>query len=72
MLISDDPPDAQARRAKREMTGKPGEAPERRHYPEWDWSLGAYREPGATVLLLTAPIGPQQWVDDTLAARHAA
>ena len=68
VLISDDPPEARARRG---MTGKPGEAPEQRHYPEWDWRLGAYRDPGATVLLLPAPLGPQQWVDDTLAARRS-
>ena len=68
ILISDDPPDA---RHKRELTGKPGEAPDRRHYPEWDWRVGSYRDPGATVLLLPAPAGPQQWVDDTLAKRSA-
>ena len=70
VLISDDPPDSQARRARRGLTGKPGEAPDRRHYPEWDWRLGAYRDPGATVLLLPAPGGPQKWVDDTLEARR--
>ena len=67
VLLSDDPPES---RAKRQLTGKPGEAPDRRHYPEWDWRLGAYRDPGATVLLLPAPDGPQQWVDDTLTARR--
>ena len=70
VLISDDPPDSQARRAKHALKGQPGAAPDRRHYPEWDWRLGAYRDPGATVLLLPAPCGPQQWVDDTLAARR--
>ncbi len=69
VLISDDPPDSQARRAKRELADQPGDSPDRRHYPEWDWRLGAYRDPGATVLLLPAPSGPQQWVDDTLEAR---
>ena len=72
VLISDDPPDSQARRAKHALAGHAGAAPDRRHYPEWDWRLGAYRDPGATVLLLPAPCGLQQWVDDTLAARHAA
>jgi nitric oxide reductase NorD protein len=67
VLISDDPP---ASRSKRAMTARPGDAPERRHYPEWDWRLGAYRDPGATVLLLPASSGAQQWVDDTLAARR--
>ena len=68
VLISDDPPDSQATRAKRELTNQPGDAPDRRRYPEWDWRQGAYRDPGATVLLLSAPSGPQQWVDDTLEA----
>ncbi len=68
ILISDDPPDA---RHKRELTVKAGEAPDRWHYPEWDWRAGSYRDPGATVLLLPAPAGPQQWVDDTLAQRGA-
>ena len=67
VLISDDPPETRTRRG---ADGQPGQAPEKRHYPEWDWRLRAYREPGATVLLLPAPIGPQQWVDDTLAARR--
>ena len=67
VLISDDPPEARVRRGAQ---GQPGQALEKRHYPEWDWRLGAYREPGATVLLLPAPDGPQQWVDDTLAARR--
>ena len=68
VLISDDPPETRARRG---ADGHPGEALEKRHYPEWDWRLGAYRDPGATVLLLPAAPGPQQWVDDTLAARRS-
>ena len=67
VLISDDPPEASTRRSAQ---GRAGEAPDKRHYPEWDWRLGAYRDPGSTVLLLPARAGPQQWVDDTLAARR--
>ena len=67
VLISDDPPESRARRGS---TGKAGDAPDRLHYPEWDWRRGAYRDPGATVLLLPAPSGAQQWVDDTLAQRR--
>ncbi|MDB5845415.1 MAG: hypothetical protein JWP79_2725, partial [Polaromonas sp.] len=70
VLISDDPPESQTRRALNGIADPQGEAVEKRHYPEWDWRLGAYRDPGATVLLLPAPAGPQQWVDDTLAARR--
>ena len=63
VLISNDPPES---RARGEQTGKPGEAVDRCHYPEWDWRTGSYRDPGTTVLLLPAPGGPQKWVDDTL------
>lgn len=31
-------------------------------YPEWDYRAGAYRAPGATVHLLPASAGPQDWV----------
>lgn len=67
VLISDDPPES---RSKREGADKPDPAPDRLHYPEWDWRLGAYRDPGTTVLLLPAPHGPQKWIDDTLDARR--
>lgn len=70
VLISDDPPEARTRRGMNAQTDQHGQAPEKRHYPEWDWRAGAYRDPGVTVLLLPAPAGPQQWVDDTLAARR--
>ena len=65
VLISDDPPET---RTGPGAEVQPGQAPEKRHYPEWDWRRRAYRDPGATVLLLPTPFGPQQWVDDTLAA----
>jgi nitric oxide reductase NorD protein len=64
ILLSDEPPAPQS-------TRKPGQQPvatsEQLQYPEWDWRTGAYRVPGATVLLSQAPDGAQQWVDDTLA-----
>jgi nitric oxide reductase NorD protein len=67
VLLSDDAPDA---RAKRASATQPSEENGMLHYPEWDWRLGAYRQPGATVRLLPAAPGPQQWVDDTLAERR--
>ncbi|MBC7955743.1 MAG: VWA domain-containing protein [Cytophagales bacterium] len=67
VLLSDDPPASQFRRERAPSTGN---GPGRVHYPEWDWRAGAYRDPGATVVLLPAPDGPQQWVDDTLAERR--
>ncbi len=67
VLLSDDPPEARASGAS---TTQPVGATGPLHYPEWDWRLGAYRNPGATVRLLPAAPGPQQWVDDTLAERR--
>ncbi|MEO8250280.1 MAG: VWA domain-containing protein, partial [Burkholderiales bacterium] len=68
VLISDDPPPA---RGRTEATPAAATAPERISYPEWDWRAGCLRDSGATVLLLPATPGPQQWVDDTLAGRAA-
>jgi nitric oxide reductase NorD protein len=67
VLLSSDPPEARARRA---IMTEPGDANGMLHYPEWDWRRGAYRNPGATVRLLPAAPGPQEWVDETLAERR--
>ena len=69
ILLSDDSPEAQARQVP--TVAAAPEAPERLDYPEWDWRSATYRHPGATVLLLPASHGPQQWVDDTLAERSS-
>ena len=67
VLLSDDPPAARARSALAAIkTADAGIA----RYPEWDWRAGSYRDPGVTVRLLAAPVGPQQWVDDTLEQRR--
>lgn len=66
VLLSDDPPQA---RAGRGTAGAAVDGPGSLHYPEWDWRAGAYRVPGARVLLLPAAAGPQQWIDETLAQR---
>lgn len=70
VLLSDEPPESRARQATPVLGAQAGMALERFHYPEWDWRASAYRDPGATVLLLPAQLGPQQWVDDTLAQRR--
>jgi nitric oxide reductase NorD protein len=67
VLLSDDPP---AVRPRHTSAAAP-DVPQTFCYPEWDWRTAAYRHPGATVRLLTAPAGAQQWVDDTLAAHRA-
>ncbi|MFA5677122.1 MAG: hypothetical protein WC953_01745 [Pseudomonas sp.] len=62
VLISDDPPDTntamQLRTAIRAQKGL--------QYPEWDYRIQAYRQPGATLHVLPNLPGSQQWVDDTL------
>ena len=62
VLISDDPPDTntamQLKTAIREQQGL--------RYPEWDYRIQAYRQPGATLHVLPNLPGSQQWVDDTL------
>lgn len=62
VLLADDPPTVQPRHTKPPAA----DAPQKFSYPEWDCRIGAYRHPGATVRLLEAPAGPQQWVEKTL------
>lgn len=63
VLLSDDPPTVHPRHTKAAAS----DAPQAFCYPEWDCRIEAYRHPGATVRVLAAPVGVQQWVDDTLA-----
>lgn len=62
VLLSDDAPTGRTRRD--EPAPRAAEALD---YPEWDYRTGEYRMPGARVHCLDAPLGPQQWVDRTLA-----
>jgi len=62
VLLSDDPPDARATQG----AGAGAGGSQHIDYPEWDHRIQAYREPGATVRLLPAAVGPQQWVNKTL------
>lgn len=62
VLLSDDPPDA---RAKQELKAAIANG-EGFSYPEWDFGNRVYREPGATVRILSSGHGSQQWVDETL------
>ena len=62
VLLSDDPPEARAKQG----AGAGADGSQHIDYPEWDHRIQAYREPGATVRLLPAAVGPQQWVDNTL------
>ncbi len=63
VLLSDDPPDARARRemARHDM------AKNALVYPEWDYRISAYHPHGTTVHTLPATAGAQAWVDRTLA-----
>lgn len=65
VLISDDPPEARAH----DVSDRVMPDTTRIQYPEWDFQVLGYRDPGATVHLITPPLGPLQWVDDTL-RRH--
>lgn len=67
VLLSDDPPDARAKRPLESVVDEPAQVT----YPEWDYRVKAYRHPGATIKLLPAPLGPQPWVDATLAEHRA-
>lgn len=66
VLLSDDPPQARTRHGAASLpaTGT------RLAYPEWDYRIGAYREPGALVHLLAPQLGSKQWVSDTLATHR--
>jgi len=64
ILLSDDPPDASARRAVKTLAEKEFGSV---RYPEWDCFINAYRNPGATIRMRAPQEGPQQWVDRTLA-----
>lgn len=63
VLISDDPPDFQPHDPAEPVMPDTT----RVHYPEWDYRVQAYREPGTTVHLIPPAVGPLRWVDDTLA-----
>ncbi|MDM5181513.1 VWA domain-containing protein [Massilia sp. DJPM01] len=63
VLLSDDPPDAQARRQGMAPQGADGEACP---YPEWDWKTRCYRDPGAIVTVRTALPGAQATLDAIL------
>nr|WP_307731748.1 VWA domain-containing protein [Massilia antarctica] len=60
VLLSDDPPDAQAGRQGMAPPAADGEACS---YPEWDWKTRCYRDPGAIVTVRTALPGAQATVD---------
>lgn len=62
VLLSDDPPTVRPRH----ISSAASDTAEAVCYPEWDFRIKAYRHPGATVRMLPAPSGTQQWVDDTL------
>ncbi len=67
VLLSDDVPDT---RGKKHLVPPAAQAASI-SYPEWDYRLCAYREPGAIVRLVPAHLGPPEWVAATL-SRHQA
>jgi len=66
VLLSDDPPDAHAKRdADKAAAGTAI------RYPEWDYRTQSFRQPGAAVRPSTPQPGPEEWVRATL-AEHGA
>jgi len=63
ILLSDDPPQAHAGPQGGDAVDP---ASTQLRYPEWDCRIGAYRDPGVTVHLLTPALGPPDWVKETL------
>lgn len=63
VLLSDDAPTP---RVKAQGNRATGGIDSPLQYPEWDYRMGAYLEPGATVHLLPSQEGAQEWVDRTL------
>jgi nitric oxide reductase NorD protein len=60
VLLSDDPPEQQARDLAASVHAADCEVSV---YPEWDWRSASYKDPGATVTVCTAMPGPQAMVD---------
>lgn len=67
VLVSDDPPDKRSHA----RAAPPVKDAIKLHYPEWDYKLAGYRQPGALVHLLSPEYGPQAWVDKTLAEHRS-
>jgi nitric oxide reductase NorD protein len=67
VLLSDDLP---ASRAKHKFAATM-ECDAKLQYPEWDYRIGAYQEPGVTVHVLPSAQGPQEWVNRTLNAHRS-
>jgi nitric oxide reductase NorD protein len=66
VLLSDDSPESQARRAESQNPS----AEEGWDYPEWDYRIKSYRNPGARVLRIPVGKGSQKWVEQTLEAHR--
>ncbi|HLR78242.1 MAG TPA: VWA domain-containing protein, partial [Burkholderiaceae bacterium] len=66
VLISDDPPEAQPHDSSDRVLADTT----RIQYPEWDFRVMGYHDPGTTVHVLTPPLGSLQWVEQTLRRHH--
>ncbi|WP_312757697.1 VWA domain-containing protein [Pulveribacter sp.] len=69
VLLSDDPPEALARRAGT-AAADTAAADDALPYPEWDWRTGTYLPHGATVRLRAAVPGAPEWLEQTLQAHR--
>ena len=72
VLLSDDAPDPHAARQALARPPAPGSEPGTvLVYPEWDWRLRAYHDPGARVTVSPAAPGAQETVDAILRRQGA-
>lgn len=67
VLLSDDPPQVRTRFEPQPVAG----AEPVLRYPEWDYRLGGYQDPGVSVHRIPPEMGPAEWVEKTL-QRHQA
>lgn len=68
VLLSDDLPPTAPRPAGARA---PATSEQGIRYPEWDWRLRDYRDPGTTVWVSTAEAGSPAWVERTLQEQRA-
>ena len=59
-----------ALRSGRAATGAPGAPAGACRYPEWDWRVEAYRDPGTTVWEADVEPGAAEWVERTMRSQR--
>jgi nitric oxide reductase NorD protein len=63
VLLSDDPPPTSG---ISQTSARDTAVQEVLRYPEWDWRIRAYRDPGVAIRVLAARHGSHEWIERTL------